>query len=232
MNEITNRKILIIEDNRKLLTELSEYFRARGNEVFCAENLRSALECYASENIWDAVVLDLILPDGTGLDFFNALKNPAPPVIILSDLSGDEDILTGFDAGAADYIAKPCSPEVLEARLKMRLLPRADAQVTLCGLSVDANTRTAKYKGQLVALTSSEFNILFFLMKNAGSYFASDEIYERVWHAASLQTKTVRKHISTLRQKLKELAPERALILTDFGKGYCFTGGGRGDENK
>lgn len=221
ISEVTNRKILIVEDNSKLLSSIAAYFKDKQNEVFCSANLADAKEIYAKEEL-DAVVLDVILPDGSGLDLLKIKKDPHPPVVILSDLGDDDNVLMGFGAGAADYVTKPCSMKILEMRLSVRLLPKKDAHIELGGLSVDANERTVKYLGKDVSLTSSEFNLLFFMIKNAGTYFIASELYEKVWGAPSLQTTTVKRHLSTLRRKLKEVAPDKNLILTDFGKGYCF----------
>lgn len=113
---------------------------------------------------------------------------------------------------------------LLETHIAMRLLPKADAVETFGAFSVDANTRTVKYKNMLVSLTPSEFNILFFLVKNRGRYFTADEIYEKIWSAPSLHTTTIRTHLSSLRRKLKAAMPASDIIRTEFNKGYCFTG--------
>ena len=147
-----------------------------------------------------------------------------PPVIILSSLDGEDRILTGLTSGATDYVVKPCSMRLLETHIALRLLPKSDAVEIFGGFSVNANTRTVKYKNMPISLTPSEFNILFFLVKNRGRYFTADEIYEKIWCAPSLHTTTIRAHLSSLRRKLKTAMPESTIICTEFNKGYCFTG--------
>lgn len=147
-----------------------------------------------------------------------------PPVIILSSLDGEDTIFSGLTSGAVDYVVKPCSMRLLETHIALRLLPKADAELNFGEFSVNANTRSVKYKNMPIALTASEFNILFFLIKNRGRYFTADEIYENIWCAPSLHTTVIRTHLSSLRRKLKAAMPASDIIKTEFNKGYCFTG--------
>ena len=110
--------------------------------------------------------------------------------------------------------------------MKLRLLPSDEAEKTVGGLTVNASKRTVFYRQKPVQLTSSEFNILWFLIRNRGEFFHADKIYERVWQAPSLNTTTIRRHLSTLRQKLKEISNEN-LVVTEFGKGYAFVAEGK-----
>ena len=216
---IISRKILFVEDDPALLGEMTDWFREKGNLVWGADSLleaRAVLEKVQPEMI----VLDIILPDGSGLELLRNLS-PIPPVIVLSDLGNEENILEGFQAGVVDYIVKPCSMRLLEARMKLRFLPHNECVCVYGGLRLDSCKRSVHYFGKPVPLTSSEFNILWLLMKNPGKFFSADEIYEQVWSAPSLQTTTIRRHLSTLRQKLKELSKEN-IIHTEFGKGYAF----------
>ena len=216
---IINRRILFVEDDSRLLNEMTGWFRERGNLVWGADCLREAKAIL--ENVQpEMIVLDIILPDGSGLELLRNLS-PVPPVIVLSDLGNEENILEGFQAGVVDYIVKPCSMRLLEARMKLRFLPHNECVSVYGGLRLDSCKRSAHYFGKPLPLTSSEFNILWFLMKNPGKFFSADEIYEQVWSAPSLQTTTIRRHLSTLRQKLKELSKEN-IIHTEFGKGYAF----------
>lgn len=216
---IINRRILFVEDDSRLLNEMTGWFRERGNLVWGADCLREAKAIL--ENVQpEMIVLDIILPDGSGLELLRNLS-PVPPVIVLSDLGNEENILEGFQAGVVDYIVKPCSMRLLEARMKLRFLPHNECVCVYGGLRLDSCKRSVHYFGKPVPLTSSEFNILWFLMKNPGKFFSADEIYEQVWSAPSLQTTTIRRHLSTLRQKLKELSKEN-IIHTEFGKGYAF----------
>ena len=219
---VCGRKLLFVEDNEVLKREMTAYFSLQ-NTVFTASDVEEAVGILESNGNLDAVILDLILKSSMGMDLFSAF--PAlPPVIILSSLDGEDNILTGLTSGAADYVVKPCSMRLLEAHIALRLLPATDAVETFGNFSVNANTRTVKYKNMPISLTPSEFNILFFLVKNRGRFFTADEIYEKIWCAPSLHTTTIRAHLSSLRRKLKAAMPAGDIIRTEFNKGYCFTG--------
>ncbi len=215
---VTGRNILIVEDNKEISDEFSEYFRKRNNEVYAADTLKAAKRIL-NEKILDAVILDIILPDGDGLDLFSEF-NKLPPVIIMTTLGTDFDIIDGLSTGAADYVVKPCKPEVLEVRLALRLIPKPAAVISVRGITVDITERTAKYSGNALSLTGSEFNILYFFMTHTGVFFSAAEIYEQVWHAPSLRTTTIKYHISNLRQKLLA-ATGKNMIVTQFGNGYA-----------
>ena len=179
---------------------------------------------FVRDGAFDVVLLDLILPDGNGIELLEQLGKT--PVVILSDLGSDLNIIEGFSAGAADYIVKPCSPQVIEARMALRLLPDASSKLCLHGLSLNIANRTAVFNDAPLDLTSSEFNILMFLMQNAGEFFTANAIYEKVWKMPHLNSMTIKTHISNLRKKMFSVSKECAdLILTEFGKGYAFIGG-------
>ena len=222
MNKETFKNILIVEDGDKLRNSLTEYFSAM-NKVTACPTLKSAISACA-ENEYDITLLDLILPDGNGIELLRYLRRT--PVIILSDLGTDENVIDGLSAGAADYIVKPCSPQVIEAKMSLRLLPNGKANLSSGGLTLNVQSRTAVYKNTVLDFTSSEFNILTFLMQNAGVYFNANEIYEQVWKMPHLNTETIKKHLSNLRKKLFAVSDEcAALLATKFGKGYAFIGG-------
>ncbi len=223
MKTVEHKTILIVEDSGPLSRELRDYFSV-ANEVHAASTLEAASEA-VKNNAFDIILLDLILPDGSGLSLFEEIGADTP-VVILSDLGSDENILKGIDCGAADYIVKPASPRVIEARMALRLLPPKEARLCRHGMLLDMSTRTASYQSRQLELTSSEFNILMFLMQNAGVYFSATAIYEKVWRMPHLNTQTIRIHLHNLRKKMLQISDEcGALILTEFGKGYTFRGG-------
>ena len=219
---VYGRKLLFVEDDEKLIKEMIAYF-SPANIVFTASDVEEAVEILAESGNFDAVILDLILKNSMGMDLLKVFPS-LPPVIILSSLDGEDNIFTGLTSGAADYVVKPCSMRLLETHIALRLLPKTDAIVTFGSFSVNANLRTVKYKNIPIALTPSEFNILFFLVKNRGLYFTADEFYDKFWCAPSLHTTTIRAHLSSLRRKLKAAIPTSDIIRTEFNKGYCFTG--------
>lgn len=226
MNKVEYRKILIVEDNDELRERLSVYF-SKMNEVAACATLQSAERTLAGGR-FDIILLDVILPDGNGLKILEQANGT--PVIVLSDLGEDANILEGLSAGAIDYIVKPASEPVIEARMSLRLLPREEATISHKGLVVDLAKRTAAFENTHLNLTSSEFNILTFLMQNAGTFYTAVEIYEKVWKMPHLNTTTIKAHLSNLRKKMLNAHPRCAeLIITEFGKGYAF--GGSNDEN-
>ncbi len=221
LNRVYNRKLLFIEDDRELTQTFLDYFRESGNATTWATTIAEASRLLDKEK-FDAIILDILLPDGNGMKFIEE-KPHLPPVIIMSMLGNEEAMLAGFQAGAADYVVKPCSPELLAARLSLRLTRGDDARIRLSGITLDVSDRTVFYEGKPVILTSSEFNILYFLMSHPNEFFDSAEIYRQVWDAPSLQTTTIRYHISNLRRKIKDIT-HKNLIITEFGKGYAFAG--------
>lgn len=219
MNRVEYRNILIVEDSDVLRKDLTTYFSVM-NKVVACENLKSALKA-VENNKFDIVLLDVILPDGNGLKLIEFTGDT--PVVILSDLGSDSNMIDGFCAGATDYIVKPASCTLIEMRMALRLLPDGKAQLSSHGLVLDTAKRTAVYNKKPLELTSSEFNILMFLMQNAGTYYTAIEIYEQVWNMPHLNTTTIKVHISNLRKKMLAVSSSCAkLLIQEFGKGYAF----------
>ena len=222
MNKVEFKNVLIVEDGDRLRESLAAYFSAKNNVTAC-RNLKEA-RAAANGKEYDIVLLDLILPDGNGKELINFIGQT--PVVILSDLGTDENVIDGISAGAADYIVKPASIPLIEARMALRLLPASKAELSSGGLTLNVNSRTAVYENAKLELTSSEFNILMFLMQNAGNFYTANEIYEKIWQMPHLNTETIKKHISNLRKKMFAVSEECAsLIISEYGKGYAFVGG-------
>lgn len=220
MKKIENRSILIVEDDAETLRTLVEHFSVANSVVAC-DRLSNAIAAIGG-NRFDIILLDVILPDGSGLKLLDCVAET--PVVILSDLGSDSNMLDGFAAGAVDYIVKPASCEIIEARAALRLLPEAQSVISSHGLVLNTAKRTAVYENKQLELTSSEFNILTFLMQNAGVFFTASQIYEKVWKMPHLNTTTIKAHLSNLRKKMMSASRACAdLIVTEFGKGYSFT---------
>ena len=219
---IEYRRILIVEDSDALRGSLPEHFSGLNTVIACA-TLSEAVEA-VKNNCFDIILLDLILPDGSGLKLFE--HTDGTPVVILSDLGSDSNLIEGFSAGAMDYIVKPASMELIEMRMGLRLLPADESVLLLHGLKLDLQNRTVSYRERALDLTPSEFNILAFLMQNAGRFYTASDIYENVWKLPHLNTTTTKAHLSNLRKKMLAVSKECAgLIMTEFGKGYSFMGG-------
>ncbi len=223
MERVAYKNILIVEDDAELRESLRKYFSAY-NSVTAAGDLAHAISAVESDR-FDIILIDVVLPDGSGLKLFEHISQI--PVIIFSNLGSDGNMLDGFSAGAVDYIVKPASVEIIEARMKLRLLPEKEAVIRAYGLELDMRRRTAAYDKKQLNLTSSEFNILMFLMQNAGNFYTANDIYEKVWKMPHMHTSTIKAHLSNLRKKMLGASKNCAdLIITNFGKGYAFRGDG------
>lgn len=209
------RKLLLLDADERVTAPLCRHFGLLGFGCRAAKTLAEAKRLI-EENDFDAAISELVLSDGRATELIGSL----PALFVLSSVCDDEEVIAALSLGARDYVFKPCSPRVLAARILPRL-PERIQNVRHGGLVLDKRLRTASYLEQPLKLTSSEFNILFFLMTHPGEFFTADEIYERVWNAASLQTSVVRFHISNLKKALLAVTG-RNLILTGFGMGYAF----------
>ncbi len=219
LKPVTCRTILVVEDDIPFADSLKHYFEKKGNKVYHTKNLAETKQILQKKQ-FDAIILDIILPDGEGTNLFTT-ADLLPPTIILSTLGTEHDMLEGLTAGALDYIVKPCSFELIEARLSLRLLPKKDSFIILHELKADVVQREVHYMGHPITLTGCEFNILWFLMSHSGQFFTAASLYENVWEMPSLSSTTIKYHISNLRKKIKAFT-NKDLIVTEFGKGYSF----------
>ncbi len=218
---ISGRTILFVEDDKQQIQELSAHF-SNENAVVFVSDVEEAVKYLRFIN-FDALVLDIVLPNSLGLELLQTVPH-LPPTVIYSSLDSEHDILHALSLGAVDYIVKPCSMRLLEAKLKLRLLPTQQACMSCNGLFLNPTNKKATYYGEPIPLTSSEINLLVFLMKHHNRFFSGDELYEKIWNAKSLNSATVRKHLSSLRQKLENSCNGKELIINEFGKGYAFIG--------
>jgi DNA-binding response OmpR family regulator len=174
----------------------------------------------------DLVILDRQLPDGDSVEHLAGWKKIKDvPVILLTALVTVKDKVTGLDAGANDYLTKPFAEAELFARIRAQLrAPEADTEdatkVVTESLVIDKATREVNYKGELITLTRTEFDLLLFLASNLGRVFTRDELLDHVWGYNHFPTtRTVDTHVLQLRQKLPGLE-----IETLRGVGYKMKG--------
>ncbi len=220
MSDLFQRKLLIIENEDRAGTPLREHFASCGMVCLVAKDLSEGRKLLA-EDSFDAIILDPVLPDGDGLALFEE-ESELPPVIVYSEQDDEREMLRAFSLGATDYVVRPCSPLLMEARLSLRLLPRK-REVVSCGkLEMNLNSRTVSYDGMAIKLTSSEFRILYFLITHPNKFYSADALYKNVWNALSMQTSVVRFHITNLRKTLLTATGKR-IILTEFGTGYALS---------
>ena len=221
--------VLAADDDPSILKLLRLELTSQGLQVVTAEDGESALRI-AEEQHPDLIVLDIMLPDISGLEVMRRLRErTAVPVILLTGKGGDTDKVRGLLQGADDYLTKPFNPEELSARVYAVLRrarrpndPSTSSLIQINGLEIDLERRVVKRDNKFVPLTRTEWNLLQQLAGNAGKVMASAEILSKVWgpeYRDDLQY--LRVWISRLRSKL-EADESEVLIKTFRGVGYMF----------
>ena len=219
--------ILVIEDDSAIRRGLFDYLTLSGFEAAEAACLAEATSQLESRAI-DLVLLDLVLPDGSGLDWLDWLRSrrPALPVIILTALGEERQRVAGLNRGADDYVVKPFSLKELRARISavLRRAPRsAEAQPKIQisdRVTLDADCRCLiADSGETVALTEKESAALRYLAAHANRVVGRDELLRQVWgiEAGAMNTRTVDICIARLREKL----PSDVRLTTKRGQGYA-----------
>jgi DNA-binding response OmpR family regulator len=225
----TTPRVLIIEDDPNVAEVVTRYLEREGYTVDSADDGLEGLD-RALADPPDLVVLDLMLPSLSGLEVCRRLRSQAPvPVIMLTARGEEVDRIAGLELGADDYVAKPFSPRELTARVKA-VLRRAtgvvmaeDAAVLRAGdLEVDPVAHEARVGGELVSLTSREFDLLVHLMRNPRRAFRREELLADVWGFSYGDTSTVTVHVRRLREKVEADASAPRHVCTVWGVGYRF----------
>jgi DNA-binding response OmpR family regulator len=216
--------ILVIEDEPGIVDFLERGLRAQGFDVISAMD-GSAGATAAVENEVDLVVLDLMLPGKSGLDVLATLREGKPglPVIVLTALGEVEHRVAGLDAGAVDYLTKPFSLTELAARIRAQLRAASHApRTTLSAGDIEVNliTREVRRGGELVRLSTTEFELLAYLMHNRGHVLSREQILRAVWgYEYDPGTNVVDVYIGYLRRKLRAHGTN-APIVTVRSVGY------------
>lgn len=230
-NENASTTILAIDDDPDILMVLKANLELHGFTLLCADSLAAARAILADQRP-DLVLLDLMLPDGDGLEFCCALKSlyPSLPVIMLTAKDKVSDKVIGLELGADDYMVKPFETRELLARIRARLRPVAQARqpdILAAGdLSIDLRNQVATVRGEPVALTPKEFQVLSCLMENRNNLVTREEIRRRLWSDTNLYSwsRVIDVHIQHLRQKIEANPAEPRHIVTVPGRGYRFEG--------
>jgi len=217
-------KILVVEDQRRLSQLLKQGLSEAGYSVGCAADCGGARNALCDVS-YDAIVLDLGLPDGDGLGLLQQWRRSGfnEPVIILSARDTVQDRVRGLDVGADDYLPKPFSMQELLARLRSLLRRQSavkDTQLEHRGIRVDLVGRTVQFNGSPVELTSREFALLEIFMQNAGRILTRTLLCEKVWSSPyEVDANLLDVYMSRLRSKF-DAADERPLFRTVRGVGY------------
>ncbi len=222
-------RVLVCDDEPQILRALRVILREQGFEVLPAATAREALDSAALRRP-DAAILDLVLPDGDGVDVCRSLREWSDlPIVVLSAVGDEAEKVRALNAGADDYVTKPFGPSELIARLNAalrRATPGDDAEpvVTAGGLQLDLTAHEVRLDGESVHLTPIEFNLLRTLMLNRRRLLTHRALLTEVWGAAYAgDTQTLRVHVANLRRKIEPDPSAPRYITTDAGVGYRFT---------
>lgn len=226
--EISNEKILIVDDEKDILEFLKYNFEKEGYTVYTAQNGIEGKDL-AFKNKPDLIILDIMMPGMDGVELCKELKE-SPDfndtfIIFLTARGEDYSQIAGFEVGADDYITKPVRPRVLMARvkalLKRKTKIKADQNVIeVNNLIIDLNRREITIDGQSIHLPKIEFDILVLLSSYPGKIFTREEIYARIWgNSVYVSDRTLDVHIRKLREKIGS-----DYIKTIKGVGYGFNG--------
>ncbi|QHW33595.1 response regulator transcription factor [Paenibacillus rhizovicinus] len=225
-------QILITDDDMEIAELIKIYLTNEGYQVLIAGNGREAMEVIAKENV-QLMILDVMMPEMNGLEVVRAVRAQyGIPILMLSAKAEDMDKIMGLTTGADDYMVKPFNALELIARVKSLLrrsiylntqLQTAQEQdiIQIHPLKISKKSHTVTVEDRGINLTSTEFDILYFLASHAGQVFSAEAIFEAVWKDKFLEsTNTVMVHISKLRDKLDSELGGVKLIQTVWGVGY------------
>ncbi|NPB09187.1 MAG: response regulator transcription factor [Thermodesulfobacteria bacterium] len=221
--------ILIVEDEEDIARLVAKALEKEGFRTQRASSLAEAQEKLNKETP-DLLILDLMLPDGDGLELCKVLRYQEPgrhlPIIILTAKGEEIDRILGFEMGADDYIVKPFSPKELALRVKAVLRrtrtpePAEEGVLRFGDLSIDVARHEARVRGEPVYLTRTEFNLLLTLARARGKVLTREILLDKVWgYTFEGYARTVDTHVRRLRKKL---GPCAHLIETVWGVGYRF----------
>ena len=217
-------RVLVVDDEQQILRALRTSLRGAGYDVDTAETAESALAAAAMRPP-EAVILDLVLPDGTGTDVARELRTwSSAPIIVLSAVGDEREKVAALDAGADDYVTKPVGIDELLARLRAvlrRTTPSGEPVVEVGDLVVDLAKRTVTAAGKPVHLTPHQFDLLRVFALNVGKLLTHRQLLQEVWgpgyaDAANL----LQVNVSQLRRKIEPDRTQPRYLLTETGAGY------------
>lgn len=211
-------RILLVEDNKVIAKGLVYTLSSNGYTVKHCDSYASGLAASGGE--YDLLIFDVTLPDGNGFELYSEIRhvNPAP-VIFLTALDDENNIVRGFDIGAEDYITKPFSTRELLARIKRILRSKAapDNTITAGDVSINTEKQIVMKNGTPVELTALEYRIFLMLMQNLGKTVSRDAIMEKIWDISGnyVNDNTLTVYIKRIRKKL-----DTDMLKTIKGMGY------------
>jgi two-component system KDP operon response regulator KdpE len=222
-------RILICDDEAQILRALRVILGDAGFEVVPATTVQEALDA-AAVRPPEAAIIDLVLPDGDGVDVCRSIREWSEmPLLVLSAVGDERDKVRALNAGADDYVTKPFGPDELVARLRAalrRVSPENEAEPVLAAddIEIDLPAHRVTRSGEEVHLTPTEFDLLRLLVRNRGRLLTHRMLLKEVWGPGFQDdTQVLRVHIANLRRKIEPESGKPRLIRTDPGVGYRFT---------
>ena len=217
-------RVLVVDDEPQILRALRTGLRAAGYEVATAETAEAALVA-AGLQPPEAVILDLVLPDGTGTDVCRELRTWSDaPVIVLSAVGEESEKVAALDAGADDYVTKPVGIDELLARLRAvlrRVAPSGEPLVIVGELEVDLEKHELRIAGKPVHLTPHQFDLLRVFARNVGKLLTHRMLIREVWGPGyGGDANLLRVHVAQLRRKIEHDSARPRYLLTEPGAGY------------
>ena len=217
-------KILLVEDDKSIVTNLTEYLSKEGYEIKSASGQKDAMQLVETEK-FDLVLLDISLSDGNGFSVCKAIKSDYNIPVIFLTASGDEySTVTGFEVGADDYIAKPFRPRELVTRIRniLRLTSGANSVIRIGNIMVDMDKGIASKNGKDLHLSALEYRLLLVFFNNRGRILSRSQLLEAIWDIAGdfVNDNTLTVYIKRLREKLEEDPQNPEIIKTVRGLGY------------
>jgi DNA-binding response OmpR family regulator len=223
------KRILIVDDEPQIGEVLSAYLRQESFETVVRGTVGSAV-AEIEQNRPDMMILDITLPDGSGLDILRrSAEGTRIPTIMLTARSEEVDRIVGLELGADDYIVKPFSPREVVARVRavLRRVVETSGQPDetfnverIRDLEIDEGAHEVRMNGQLVPVTPAEFRILSVLVQNAGQVLTRSQLLDLVHDDGSIFERTLDRHINNLRRKIEPKPEDPSYIVTVYGVGY------------
>ena len=225
-------KILVVDDEQDICEILQYNLETEGFEVATANSAEEALELPLQD--FALVLLDVMMGEMSGFQMARRMKeNPATaqiPIIFITALEGEDNLVKGLNIGADDYIAKPLSMKEVKARVRAVIrrsaptLPHAsepaDSRISYEGIMLDLNTKTVTLDGQLLVCTKQEFELLSFFLQHPDKVYSREDLLKYCWpHDVLVLDRTVDVNITRLRKKIGHYGKH---IKTRVGYGYCF----------
>jgi len=227
-------KIFVVEDNSGLLDAVVSYLEVEGHTVVPFDRVSGVFEAARMAEP-DAIILDVMLPDGDGFHLARKIKHEQDiPILFLTARTSESDRITGLEIGADDYVTKPFSPRELRARIKA-VLRRTENQkrennsnsevydFSNFKFKLDNDDKSVSINNQIISFAPREFELFEFMIKNYNKVFSRKNLLKNIWGAENNQEiRTIDEHIKRIRRKLKEKNINNKFIKTIWGTGYKF----------